>query len=272
MTLHEAIQQVLLKAGKGLKASEIADVLNGNSWYSKRDGSAIKSSQIGARVKNYPHLFIKNNGLITLKTKTGIVPKKSILKQKQVSVAQVPMESKLLMKVLINKKNFKTISECEATIPDAPGIYCVRIKDISALDALFSNVLSERNHTIIYIGIASKSLRKRFLGQELRAKGHGTFFRTIGAVLGYLPEEGSLVGKRNQNNYKFSPAHEQEIIKWIEDHLIFNWVATSKDLNTIEIRLIREHLPLLNIAGNPGVLNSVRVLRQKCKVIARGTK
>ena len=37
-----------------------------------------------------------------------------------------------------------------------------------------------------------KDLNKRMLKQELRSKGHGTFFRSIGAVLGFRPDKGSL--------------------------------------------------------------------------------
>ncbi|HUH26693.1 GIY-YIG nuclease family protein [Gelidibacter sp.] len=272
MTLHEAIQQALLKAGKALTASEIAEVLNANSWYSKKDGSDIKGSQVAARVKSNSHLFSNMNNLIGLKTTQGLVAQKSVPKQKQISVKNIGLDDNLLMKVLINQKNFKSLSETEKNIPDAPGLYCVRIKDPKALDAVFFNVLTERNHTILYIGVASKSLQKNFFEEELRAKGHGTFFRTMGAVLGYVPEEGSLVGKSNQNNYKFSTDHEQEIITWIEEHLIFNWIATTTDLHAVQAKLIKEHLPLLNLAGNPGVINNVRVLRNKCKAIARGTK
>ncbi|PQJ69481.1 GIY-YIG nuclease family protein [Polaribacter butkevichii] len=270
MTLHEAIQQVLLKIEKALTASEIAAVLNANNWYSKKDGSAIKSSQIGARVKNYPHLFIKSNGCISLKSKTGIVPKEATSNQKQVSIKHITKDAHLLKKVLMNEKNFKAISVCEHDIPDTAGLYCIRIKNPKKLDTVFSNILTERNHNIIYIGIASKSLQKRFLNQELRAKGHGTFFRSLGAVLGYLPEKGSLIGKKNQNNYKFSSKNEQEIIKWIDENLVINWVEVSNNLNGIEDELIKTHLPLLNIAGNPGALNNVRVLRNQCKKIARG--
>jgi hypothetical protein len=270
MTLHEAIEQVLFQADKALAASEIAEVLNGNSWYSKKDSSTIKSNQIGARVKNYPHLFDKRNGLIALKSKTGVIPKKSAPKQKQVSVDNIASDSNLLMKVLMNEKNFKTIADAEQDIPDVPGIYCIRIENPKELDTVFSNVLNQRNHNIIYLGIASKSLRKRFLGQELRAKGHGTFFRSLGAVLGYVPEEGSLIGKSNQNNYKISSKNEQKIIEWIDENLIINWVPVSINLNSIEKELISEHLPLLNIAGNPATLNNVRVLRDRCKQIARG--
>lgn len=271
MTLHEAIQQALLKTGKAITASEIAEVLNANSWYSKRDGSDIKSSQVGASVKSNIHLFSNTNGLIGLKSTEGIIAKKSTPKQKQISVNNIGLDPKLLMKVLINEKNFKSIDECEQDIPEAPGLYAVRIKDIKTLDAVFSNVLSERNHTIMYIGSASKNLRKCFFEEELRALGHGTFFRTMGAILGYLPEHGSLIGMSNQKNYKFSPENEQEIIQWIEDHLIFNWIATDTDLKDLESKLIKEHMPLLNIAGNPGVINNVRMLRNKCKKVARGT-
>lgn len=270
MTLHEAIEQVLYKAGKALTATEIAEVLNANSWYTKKDSSKMKSSQIGARVKNYPHLFDKTNGLITLNSKTGITPKKALPKQNKVSVTSIAEDSNLLMKVLINEKNFKAIADAELNIPDVPGIYCIRIKNPKVLDTVFSNVLNQRNHNIIYLGIASISLRKRLLGQELRAKGHGTFFRSLGAVLGYVPEQGSLIGKLNQNNYKFSSKNEQKIIEWIDENLIINWVSVSDNLNSIEKELINEHMPLLNIAGNPGVLNNVRLLRDRCKQIARG--
>lgn len=270
MTLHAAIQQVLVKTNKALTAKEIAEVLNAKSWYTKNDGSNIASSQIGARVKNYPHLFNKTNGLIALKSKTGVIPVKTPSTKTQISVDKIGKDISLLLKVLMNEKNFKAVNECEYDMPDVPGLYCVRLKDPKSLGNVFSNVLKEKNHNIIYIGIAFKSLQRRFLNQELRAKGHGTFFRSLGAILGYQSEFGSLIGKSTQNNYKFSRKNEQDIIKWIDDNLMVNWVDVSEDLNAIEDTLIKKHLPLLNIAGNPGALNNVRVLRNKCKEIARG--
>lgn len=57
MTLHEAIQIVLEQFGRSMTANEIADELNSNKLYSKRDGSRIKSGQVSARVNNYPDLF-----------------------------------------------------------------------------------------------------------------------------------------------------------------------------------------------------------------------
>lgn len=272
MTLHEAIEQIILKSGRSLTAVEIANTLNANSWYTKQDGSPIKSSQIGARVKNYPKLFKKEGRFISLQSKTGITPTKQpiLAKASKVQLGEsIPL--KLAAKILMNEKNFKEASKISTILPATPGLYCIRIKDSQFLKSSLSQVLEERKHNIIYIGIATQSIQKR-LGQELWAKGHGTFFRSLGAVLGFTPEPGSLVGKRNQNNYKFSPSNEQKIIKWIEDNLLVNWVTLESDFEQLETNLLREYQPLLNIAKNPGALNEVRLLRDRCKEIARGYK
>jgi len=170
----------------------------------------------------------------------------------------------------MNEKNFKSASTIDNLVPDEPGLYCISISNINAVNTPFNNVLKERNHNIVYIGIASKSLKKRFLGQELRAKGHGTFFRSTGAVLGFTPPKGSLADKKNQNNYKFSVKDELQIISWINKNLLVNWVSLEGNLNSIEDELIIQHLPLLNIAGNPSALQELRDLRNNCKRIARG--
>jgi hypothetical protein len=270
MTLHEAIQQVLVQANKALVAKEIAKTLNENSWYTKKDGSAIESGQILLRVKNYAHLFVKSGNLISLKSETGIVVVPALPKVRQQKASQIVGSSVLIVKVLMNPKNCKTIASCEQNIPDKPGLYCIRITRPDVLAKPLAEVLKDREHDIVYIGLASQSLKKRFLGQELRAKGHGTFFRSLGAVLGYKPESGSLVEKINQNNFRFSCSDEKKIIKWIEDNLVINWVEIKDNLNGIENNLIKEYLPLLNIASNPGALDLVRQLREECKSVARG--
>ena len=271
MTLHAAIEQVLKQEKRKMTPVEIADSLNKNRLYSKKDGSVIKSSQIGARVKNYPHLFIRVGSFISLKSSTGIrkinVPKQSL----KSNLSEIKIKPELTLKVLMNQKNFKSASTIDGEIPEVPGLYCLRIKENAGLSETFSKVLEDRKHNIIYIGIASQSLRKR-LNQELRAKGHGTFFRSIGAVLGFTPEQGSLVGKLNQNNYKFSKIDEKKIITWINENLMVNWVLIEENLAGIESLLIKMHSPLLNIAGNPGALEEIRQLRETCKNIAREHK
>lgn len=268
MTLHEAIEQILVRENRSMKATEIAEALNKTNLYQKKDGSLIQPSQIGGRVKNYPEWVTKKNGFIRLKSRTGIKKVPIMRKDSKVKVVQ-KLKPSLALKVLMNEKNFKSAADIDSRVPDEPGVYCIRLAKGAVLPETFQSKLEERKHNVIYIGIASKSLRKRFLGQELRSKGHGTFFRSMGAILGFLPEKGSLKGKANQNNYKFNNQDTHEIIEWINANLLVNWIAADFELIKQEDNLIKMHLPLLNIQGNPLALDELRILREKCKLVGR---
>ena len=71
------------------------------------------------------------------------------------------------------------------------------------------------------------------------------------------------MGKRNQNNYRFKREDENEIINWINENLLVNWVHLETDLADLESGLLQKYLPLLNIAGNPGALKELNVLRNE---------
>lgn len=106
--------------------------------------------------------------------------------------------------------------------------------------------------------------------QELFAKGHGTFFRSLGALLGHRPEKGSLVEKKNQKNYRFPKRDEQKIAKWIIDNLAVNWIELEEDVRPfIEKCLIEKHLPLLNLSNNPAKIQKIEELREECIRIAK---
>lgn len=66
MTLHEAIKKLLVEMNRPMKPTEIAHALNQCDWYRRGDGGPLPSSQIGARVKNYPSYFFKRDGLVYL--------------------------------------------------------------------------------------------------------------------------------------------------------------------------------------------------------------
>lgn len=167
-------------------------------------------------------------------------------------------------KKLLNEKDFKSAGAIDGKVPNAPGVYCIRIYDYDKLPKPFNKLMKERQHNIIYIGIATKSLSSRLLGQELRAKGHGTFFRSIGAVLGHQPPKGSLILKANKRNYKFAPTDEHKIIDWINTNLALNWVECDLDFEELESELISKHKPLVNIANNPAAVELLMNLRRKC--------
>lgn len=190
---------------------------------------------------------------------------KSIQKPVGVATSQISEEQ------LMNSSNFLSVKQLnDSDIPDSSGVYVVKIKDIDKLPLTFSKVLKERKHKILYIGISTNSLRRRLWGNELHAKGHGTFFRSLGAILGYLPETGSLLGNRNKRNYKFSAQDSAGIIRWIEDNLEINFIVHSENLEKIEESLIVKYVPLLNLDKNPVKLSELVELRRKCEAVANG--
>ena len=73
-----------------------------------------------------------------------------------------------------------------------------------------------------------------------------TIFRAIGPILGYRPVRGSLVGKSNQNNYRFGAVDTAAIIRWIDEHLSVNWAEADPADGAAETALIQLHWPILN--------------------------
>ncbi len=200
------------------------------------------------------------------------------LQKSQSKVSTVQVSKSLegnLTKIENNLVNGKFISAKNLegnTKLDCTGFYCIKLNVGSKFSDRYQKHLDTRNHRIIYIGKAEgQTLRKRFLGQELRAKGHGTFFRSIGAVLGYTPEQGSLTSYLNKKNYKFSPKDEIEIINWINKNLEVNWVEYSGNF-MVEKAYIIKYSPLLNDSHNPKKLQELKVDKANCRFIANQTK
>lgn len=232
-----------------------------------RDGQLPHAFQSGGKGSSWtiPHSSKQTSKITsTVSVATKIEKPKQVIKTAQVSSA----EASQLDKILMNEKNFKSAGSIDNLVPHNSGLYCIRISDINKLPKPFNTFLADRQHNIIYIGIATESLNKRFLNQELRANGHGTFFRSIGAVLGHRPPKGSLTTKANKRNYKFSPTDEQKIIKWINDNLQVNWVEFSGDFENLETELITKYRPLINLAKNPSALQILSDLRKECVQIA----
>lgn len=73
MKLHEAIVKVIESKGTQMTTAEIANELNKNNWYRKKDGSEITAFQIHGRTRTYSNLFNRNGAIVSLvkQPKTG---------------------------------------------------------------------------------------------------------------------------------------------------------------------------------------------------------
>jgi hypothetical protein len=161
-------------------------------------------------------------------------------------------------------------SEAEACVPDKHGLYSIIIDGPGSLPAPFSDYMRRKEHRVIYLGRASGAfLSKRLVENDLRHKGNATFFRSLGAVLGYSPPKGSLFGKANQENYRFKNPDKQEIVDWINEHLEIRCIPLKLEDIALERRIINDLRPVLNIDGNPDVPRELIDLRDECKTIAR---
>ncbi|MFT7035374.1 MAG: hypothetical protein ACJA2S_003898 [Cyclobacteriaceae bacterium] len=174
------------------------------------------------------------------------------------------------LNTLFKTEYFKPVGTIDDQVPSIPGLYCLSIREKNQLPNPFSEILYQCQHNIIYIGLASKSLKSRMLHQELRSRGKGTFFRSIGAVLGYRPEPGSLREKENKYNFTFSRSDKNKIVQWINEHLLVNWIELREGLNEQESKLIGTYQPLLNKTHNPSYSQELEALRAECRKIAMG--
>ena len=175
-----------------------------------------------------------------------------------------------VLKQLLDAKQLSP-SEAERAWMHVPGVYAIFVDTLEALPTIYRDELKLRNTKLIYIGKAEKTLIGRCVEEELRHKRAATFFRSVGAMLGYLPLAGSLAGKRNQNNYRFSAGDTAKIIQWMEDHLKATAVPMqAEEVVAVERAIIPIAKPLLNIAGNPSKFAPLSAARDRCRVIARG--
>lgn len=178
----------------------------------------------------------------------------------------VPGEFKAAEKALIGGDFVSANSLDDYTVPGVPGLYCIKLRKGVVLPAKYGKI---REDGIIYIGQASTSLRQRFWRQELNHHGAATFFRGIGAVLGYLPPKGSLYGKSTKN-YKFSEQDTEAIREWIRQSLFVNWIPFATDnMDTVERELIQKYCPLMNTTHNPTPSPELAAARERCREYAR---
>jgi hypothetical protein len=143
-------------------------------------------------------------------------------------------------------------------------LYALRAKDASVLFSLFGSELIGLDNTLTYIGKGERTIQERIL-EECFGEGNGTLFRGIGAVLGFRPPRGSLIGKKRPKNYRFSENDRLEIIEWIYANLIINCIELPGNIAKVEENLIREYCPIFNYIHNPRKSKILIAARKSCR-------
>lgn len=157
-------------------------------------------------------------------------------------------------------------ADAQRCVPDSPGYYAIFVYDINILSSTLSRVLPSNG--LVYVGMAGDSLRDRLVKQELYHKGCGTFFRSLGATLGYRPQVGSISHCKKANNFRFTDEDTRKIVGWIAENLAISWLC-EVPLESEEKRVIRELRPVFNIQNNPDKCKEVIASRKDCRDLAK---
>ncbi len=110
MTLNEAIEKLLRQTGRPMTTQQIADELNKNGWYQKKDRSTIQAFQIHGRTRNYANIFDRDGSTVSL-IEQSITKVKAKPTEKPKSSQQVPIQTSSY-----TKTSFAPISNAETTI------------------------------------------------------------------------------------------------------------------------------------------------------------
>ena len=187
MTLHDAIIEVL-KGNTSLSTGEIAIRINRARLYTRGDGKPVPTSQISARVNNYPELFIKTNGRISLsrfspKSNAGEQnkPAVSINREKEIPAGELNFQLVGTMEDLINNglPRYDWLNFCGVYRIKVPENYTFEIEDLPEV---------RRRKNVIYPWTDDRLIEKWVHGTDIIYNGLAgrTSFRTLRSRLGDL--------------------------------------------------------------------------------------
>lgn len=72
ITLHAAIRKIINTYGPAT-ISEIAEKINQENLYTRREGKPVPKELVSARIRKYPYMFIRENGLVSLNESNRIL-------------------------------------------------------------------------------------------------------------------------------------------------------------------------------------------------------
>lgn len=170
----------------------------------------------------------------------------------------------------------QAIPDAMANTPDVPGLYSVHASP-EGLAQL--GLASHKSGAPIYVGLASKSLRKRDTRQHFAssATGGSTVRRSCAALLvddlHLTPTPRGTKSPRSKWRLA-TKSQEASLTEWMQEHLTLAvWPSpTGIDLETTETALIRAWRPPLNLSKNPAKWVHLQKHRDTMAELAQPTR
>lgn len=211
------------------------------------------SSEKGYTVADFEELIRSGQVRVT----AANIPTPSPAKQSEPEPIKPPQSTTAnpddVMVVLENLKKNRFDPQCDSKeiIPNAPGNYLLCLKSGSSLPKveIEPGLTKFEGLSVIYTGIASKSLRKRDYQQHFVGNnaGRSTLRKSLGALFGYAQiarDKDPTTGKT-----KFGEADEERLSEWMRENLVMYFWA-NRDFAEVELRLIKRFNPPLNLDDN----------------------
>lgn len=144
----------------------------------------------------------------------------------------------------------------DKNIPDLPGNYIMCLRKGSKLPQnTIKPILNNfQGLEVIYLGLASKSLRKRDFRQHFKGNAGGSTLRkSLGSLMGYK----KIMRDKDEESTKtkFNSIDEAKLSKWMRENLIM-FVCATPDYDKLEKVLIQNFNPPLNLKSNKNEINS----------------
>lgn len=221
-----------------------------SDFSSKKDGYSVADFEELISLKKI--VIIDGSSIIETNSTNKTIEKKTTVEKKNFS------DSKGLKSILetFKKNRFDASADSEIIIANSSGNYILCLKKNSTLPTVsIKPILTNFEELeVIYTGIASGSLRTRDFRQHFKGNnaGRSTLRKSLGVLFGYkqIPRDSDpTTGKT-----KFNIEDEQKLSEWMCNNLIMYFLPTS-DFKYIEIELINQFNPPLNLKDNSNIIN-----------------
>lgn len=152
---------------------------------------------------------------------------------------------------------FDPLEDDISIVSDLPGNYIFTLREKSKLPDIGIPVTYTkfRNYEVIYVGLASGSLRDRDVKKHFNGNaGSSTLRKSLGCLFGYnlIPRDSHY---NSNGKTKFSIDDESKLSYWMKTNLLLFYYP-NKDFDSIEFVLIQDFNPPLNLDKNHNAINS----------------